>query len=218
MGVRCRFAAVAAAHLVVLAVCANAYASPPCPGDDVQPTSATSYDSAMALVCDMNQLRAQNGLRPLKWDWRLWTAAQKHAADMAAQTYFSHVSMDGRTLEDRVRPTGYIPKTPTWILSENLGFGTNVLSTPSSIAEGWMDSPAHRENLLDQEVRDVGVGLAQGDVLPDEFLSGTIFVADFGTRGAATTPKKRAVAKTDRSHGSTGSVKSRDRSGRARRR
>jgi uncharacterized protein YkwD len=217
MGVRCRFAAVAAAHLVVLAVCANAYASQACPRDDVQPTSATSYDSAMSLVCDMNQMRAQNGLRQLKWDWRLWTAAQNHAADMAAQSYFAHVSLDGRNLEDRIWPTGYIPKTVTWVLAENLGFGTNMLSTPSSIVEGWMDSPEHRENLLDPELRDVGVGLAQGDVLPDETLSGTIFVADFGTRGAATTPKKR-VAKTDRSRGSTGSVKSRDRSGRARRR
>jgi uncharacterized protein YkwD len=217
MGVRCRFAAVAAAHLVVLAVCANAYASPACPGDDVQPTTATSYDSAMALVCDMNQLRTQHGLHPLKWDWRLWTAAHNHAVDMAAQTYFSHVSLDGRKLEDRIRPTGYIPRTPTWLLAENLGFGTGVLSTPSSIAEGWMDSPAHRENLLDPALRDVGVGLAQGDVLPDEALNGTIFVADFGYRGAATTPKKRAAKKV-RPRGSTSSVKPRDRTGRARRR
>lgn len=219
MGVRCRFAAIAAAQLMLLAFCSNAFASDKCSVDDVQPGAATAYDAAMALMCDMNEMRAENGLRPLSWDWRLWFGAQNHASDMAARHYFAHVSPEGRGLFERIQPTGYIPAEPTWTLSENLGFGTNVLSTPQAIVRGWMNSPPHRENLLDPEVDNVGIGMAFGSI-DDGGRSGIIYVVDFGTRGAATAPTTRvAASRPVRSRGSTGSVKSRGRAGgRARRR
>jgi uncharacterized protein YkwD len=208
MGVRSRFAAVAAAQLILLAVCTNASASAACPGDDVQQPLASASDSAMALVCDINQFRAQNGLRALRWDARLALGAQGHADDMAARHYFAHYTPEGLGLADRIEPTGYIPNNPDWTLSENLGFGTSTLSSPAATVNGWMNSPPHRENLLDPQIEDVGVGVARG-VLTDDGVLGTIFVADFGARGADTPPKARAVAKPVRSRGTRDSVKSR---------
>src|SRR4051794_6999050 len=124
MGVWNRLAAAMVAALMVLALSStSASASAACPGDEAPPTEATAYDSVMTVVCDINELRARNGLRPLSWDWRLWYGAQNHAADMAARHYLAHVSPEGRGLADRIAPTGYIPPAAGWTLSENLGFG-----------------------------------------------------------------------------------------------
>jgi uncharacterized protein YkwD len=151
MGVRNRLAAAMVAALMVLSMSStNASASEACPGDEVPPTEATAYDSVMALVCDINEFRARNGLRPLSWDWRLWYGAQDHAADMAARHYLAHVSPEGHGLADRISPTGYIPPAAGWTLSENLGFGTMMLSSPLAIAVGWLNSEVHRENMLDR--------------------------------------------------------------------
>src|SRR3954452_2471979 len=188
MGGRGRAALAMAAQLVLLAICSNASASVACPADMTQPTLDTANDAAMALVCDLNVMRSQNGLKPLRWDWRLWSGAQGMADDMAARHYASHTTPEGKGIADRIQPTGYIPPQPTWFLAENLGWGTNVLSTPLAIVLGWMDSPAHRENALDPQLEDIGVGIQDGAITEggDE---GTIFVADFGTRGtSADTP------------------------------
>ena len=181
MGVRGLAVAAAAAQLVRLAVASNASASVVCPTDGTQPTLASAYDAAVALVCDVNAYRTQNGLRPLQWDWRLWRAAQDQADDMAANHYAGHISADGRRLTDRVRPTGYIPNNADWSLGENVGWGTSYLSTPLAIVTGWIASPEHRENMLDPRFRDIGIGVNQGSISQDG-QSGIIFVADFGMR------------------------------------
>ena len=181
MGVRNRLAAAMAAALMLLVVSADASASVACPGDEVTPTADTAYESVMTLVCDMNEFRARNGLRPLSWDWRLWHGAQSHATDMATRHYLAHVSPEGKGLADRIEPTGYIPDGAGWTLSENLGFGTMMLSSPLAITVGWMNSEVHRENLLDPDVDNVGVGLGFGPIT-DSGARGIIYVADFGHR------------------------------------
>jgi uncharacterized protein YkwD len=197
MGVRNRLAAVMVAALMGLAMWStNASASASCPGDEVPPTEATAYDSVMTLVCDINEFRARNGLRPLSWDWRLWYGAQNHAADMAARHYFAHVSPEGHGLGDRIAPTGYIPPAGGWTVSENLGFGTMMLSSPLAITVGWLNSEVHRENMLDPEVDNIGVGLGFGPVADGE-QSGTIYVADFGHREEPVAAPKPSVAATE---------------------
>jgi uncharacterized protein YkwD len=216
MGVRSRFAAFAAAQLILLAFCTSAFASADCPGDDVQPTAASASDSAMAVVCDLNQVRAQSGLRALRWDSDLASGAQSQASDMAARHYFSHTTPEGLGVSDRIRPTGYIPANAFWTLSENLGFGTNALSPPSAIVAGWLDSAPHRENVLDPDLQDVGVGIARGPV-SDGGASGAIYVADFGARGSAD-PTPRASSHKRRAHRCTRKVRRHARTCRARRR
>jgi uncharacterized protein YkwD len=184
MGVR-RLAAAAAVPLVLLALSASASASAACPGDVVAPTSDTARDAALAVVCDLNVIRAEHGLRPLRSDWRLSNGAQRMAADMASHQYFSHVTPDGRRLVDRIAPTGYTRATSV-LLAENLGWGSNELSSPLEIVLGWMDSPAHRRNVLDPALRDVGVGVVEGAV-SEGGPSGMIYVADFGSRATART-------------------------------
>jgi uncharacterized protein YkwD len=47
------------------------------------------------------------GLPPLIFSGSLYNAAKAHAEDMLANGYFSSNSLDGRTVEDRIRETGY---------------------------------------------------------------------------------------------------------------
>src|SRR3954453_12032910 len=155
MGVR-HLAAAAATLCIVFSTAASAQASVACP-TDLDVPSAAGPDAVMALLCDVNTLRGRAGLRPLRWDWRLWAGAQRMAGEIGREKFFAHVTPDGRNLADRMEPTGYIPATATWVLAENLGWGSHVLSSPLAIALAWMNSPGHRENLMDPELKDIGI-------------------------------------------------------------
>jgi len=49
-----------------------------------------------------------NGLPPLAFDERLFTAARGHTADMVERCYLAHDSWDGRTFGDRLWDAGYV--------------------------------------------------------------------------------------------------------------
>jgi uncharacterized protein YkwD len=174
-------AALTAAQLMLLWGGTGASAST-CQGDTARPTAATATQTAGALLCDVNAARTVRGLRPLRWNSRLLTAAQELADAMVSQHFFDHVTPDGQTLLDRVSATGYLPSAPTWLLAENLGWGTGVLATPISVVTGWINSPGHRRNMLDPALQDIGVAVEGGAVSSPATLVGTAYVADFGTR------------------------------------
>ena len=46
----------------------------------------------------VNVERAAQGLHPLSYDHQLAAAARDHSEDMGLQGYFSHTSLDGRTV------------------------------------------------------------------------------------------------------------------------
>jgi uncharacterized protein YkwD len=143
------------------------------------PSAAST--AAAAVVRDVNALRARNGLRPLRRNKRLQSAAQNMASQMAATRYFAHITRDGRTLADRVVATGYTAGRTNWRLAENIAWGSRELASPLAIVTSWMSSPEHRRNMLDPGLRDVGIGVAQGS--PEGSLqSGRFYVADFGRR------------------------------------
>jgi uncharacterized protein YkwD len=183
MGVRLG-AATAAVQLVLLAVCANASALAGCPGDATQPTAATAPVAAAALLCDVNTLRARQGVGPLRLDAQLTTAAQSMADDLAAHRLFSHVASNGETLTQRVAASGYTANRAGWQLAENLAWGSGLVSSPLDAALGWMDSAEHRSNLLDTGMNDLGIGIAQG-APAGTGESGVYYVADFGNSGRA---------------------------------
>ena len=181
MGYR-HFVAAASAFGMLFAFSGNASASVACPDDLTPATTASASAAVVAIVCDINVVRERGGLRPLRWDWRLWAPAQRMAEDMGTRRYWSHVTPEGVHLEDRVAPTSYFTQDDgSWLLAENIGWGTAMYSTPLSIVLGWLNSPEHRENLLDPELQDIGVGAFEGSPVPERD-GGMIYVADFGRR------------------------------------
>jgi uncharacterized protein YkwD len=73
---------------------------------------------------------------------------------MAANNYFSHVSLDGRTFDQRIRTAGYGGAFP---LGENIAAGQ---TSPASVVSGWMSSPGHCANIMNSAFKALGVGYA----------------------------------------------------------
>src|SRR4051794_2395878 len=59
----------------------------------------TPLDSG--ILARLNQIRAGHRLAPLRVNWRLATAADKHSRDMVARGFFDHDSVAG-TFEQRL--------------------------------------------------------------------------------------------------------------------
>jgi len=89
----------------------------------------------------VNVEREARGLHPLAYDYSLAAAARDHSEDMGVQDYFSHTSLDGRTVGDRLMEAGYSYNT----YGENIAAGQ---STPEVVINSWMSSSGHRANIL----------------------------------------------------------------------
>jgi uncharacterized protein YkwD len=150
-----------------------------CPGWANQPSQTSLRNIVFSTVCLLDAERAQYGLKPLRWNWRLWWAGQQMANDMVAHHFFSHDSPDGPGLQARVAATGYLPPNGNWDLGENLAWGQGPLTTPAAIVFAWMTSPGHRANILEPDFRDIGIGITIGSPGPNDG-DGVVYVAEFG--------------------------------------
>ncbi len=98
-----------------------------------------------------NEERAKFGLSPLRLNRQLETSAENHSQNMAFQDFFSHTGQDGSSISDRARAAGYSFN----LIGENIGVG---YTTPEAVVEGWLNSPGHRENILNPNYAEIGVG------------------------------------------------------------
>ena len=105
-----------------------------------------------------NRERRRQGIDKLSFNSKLQKAAQNHVEDMdRSGRYLGHDSSDGRELRDRINEVDY-----DWsYIAENAASGQ---SSPKRAVEAWMNSPGHRANLLDPEIKEIGVGYAIDDV------------------------------------------------------
>lgn len=123
------------------------------PSSSTSNTTLTNSNADLInqIVSLTNNFRQQNGLAPVTLNSRLTSAAQTHTQNMALQDFVSHTGADGSTVDKRVTATGY-----GWsIVAENIAAG---YETAAQVVQGWIDSPGHRENLLNASVTEIGVG------------------------------------------------------------
>lgn len=117
--------------------------------------SAGAMNTLSAQVFTLvNEERATAGCPPVHADDRLTAAAQLHSEDMDRNNYMSHTSLDGRSPADRARAQGY----HAWS-GENVAKGQR---TAEQVMRDWMNSPGHRQNILNCDNRALGVGEANG--------------------------------------------------------
>jgi uncharacterized protein YkwD len=100
----------------------------------------------------INSYRRSKGLKPLKLDAELTTAARAHAQDLAKWDRISHYGSDGSNPWDRVKRTGYNAK----LAAENVGTGQ---ASFDEVLRGWQASPGHDKNLLQSEAQHMGLAL-----------------------------------------------------------
>jgi len=120
-------------------------------------TQARPRADLEALMLELvNAERMQAGLRPLRADAELAQVARRHAADMFARGYFSHVTPEGRDPFDRMRAAD----VRFLAAGENLALARSL----QLAHDGLMDSPGHRANILRPVFGRLGVGVLDGGV------------------------------------------------------
>ncbi len=132
-----------------------------CAGAKLEPAAGNAEDIRVAILCLLNEERASRGLKPLDDESRLLKAARRHSADMVKRRYFSHDSPDGDTMVDRARAAKYVPRDRSWKVAENLAWGTGSYGSARHVVASWMKSAPHRRNVLDDDLRHAGVGVAE---------------------------------------------------------
>lgn len=108
--------------------------------------------SFVDLVIDLtNAERQKNGLPALKKDANLMKSAQAKSVDMYENNYFAHESPSGESPFDLMKKHGVTYRTA----GENIAQGH---TTPESVVTAWMNSPGHRDNILNADFTHIGVG------------------------------------------------------------
>jgi uncharacterized protein YkwD len=148
-----------------------------CSASHADVRAATIRRARSATLCLLNRVRARHGLSPFRLNPKLSHAARRHSRDMVRHRYFAHDSRNGRSPFDRMRATHYVPRSASWWLGENIGWGSGSLAQPAAMVRGWMHSPPHRSNILSRHFRDVGIGIAPGAPVGG---GGATYTTDFG--------------------------------------
>jgi len=130
------------------------------------PATPGSSDMVQYALNQLNSARASYGIAPLTLDPAISAVAYGHAADMLANGYFSHDSLDGTTYKQRLTNAGI---SYGWS-GENacyLGYGGGVQATLDWCHAGFWSEPYpgggnHKDNILNTHYRRVGIGIATG--------------------------------------------------------
>ncbi len=112
----------------------------------------TDSTSERYLFDAANRERAARGLPQLRWNVQLASAARQHALHMAQRNEISHQFPGEPDMTERAFRAG----------AHFSALAENVAEAPSAeeIHTGWMNSPPHRENLLDPQLDSVGISVA----------------------------------------------------------
>ena len=168
-----------------------------CPNPDLAPAADTLPAMVEATLCLINGERADHGLGALSHNGTLAGAATAYAQDLVAGSYFSHTGRDGSGVFDRIERSGYLVDGAGWVIGENLAWGTGGLATPGAIMQAWMNSPGHRDNILNPEFREIGIGIVTGNPAAADGLGAT-YATDFGMIDGAEQAEDPALAATPR--------------------
>lgn len=107
------------------------------------------------LLTQTNKAREKNNLDILVINESLSNAAYKKALDMFANDYWSHVSPSGTEPWDFIVAEKY----DYTYAGENLA---KNFSSSSDVVKAWIESPSHRENLLNKNYKEVGFAVVNG--------------------------------------------------------
>lgn len=130
------------------------------------PASPGSSSMVQYALNQINAARASYGFAPLVLDAQISAVAYAHAADMLANGYFSHTSLNGMTYRDRLTAGG----VSYGYSGENqcyLGYGGGVQATldwchAQFWAEPYPGGGNHKDNILSPNFHRVGIGIATG--------------------------------------------------------
>lgn len=109
------------------------------------------------ILHQINEQRHNHGLVPLQLNRELSLVARSHSQQMANRNFYSHIDHQGRNHRDRVEASGL----KAYLIGENLMKCIRASDPAGLSVQSWMDSPAHRKNILLTEMTETGVGIWQ---------------------------------------------------------
>jgi uncharacterized protein YkwD len=146
---------------------APASGSVPSAAEAAPPADLASWPGEIARL--INEVRAQHGLPPYRYNQTLEQSAQAHANDCEQRGWCSHVGSDGSRIKARVLRAGYDATgwAECWAQT----------SSPRKAVEIWMNetppNDPHRRTLLSDWFEEIGIGVSDAPY-------GTYIIANFG--------------------------------------
>lgn len=127
-----------------------------------RPQKTPSLDRAVTeIVQQTNAFRTANKESKVEVSPKLSEAATEFARYMAQTDRYGHEA-DGNPPQGRAEKHGYkyclIAENIAYVF-DSAGFSTDRLA--DQFVNGWKNSPPHRRNMLDSDVVNIGVGVAQ---------------------------------------------------------
>jgi uncharacterized protein YkwD len=124
----------------------------------VQSKNVDYYDEEQKIFELVNKERIKRGLDNLSWNSKLADLARNYSQKMAKENFFDHIDNNGDSIAERVN---------AWRITKWKKIGENLFMSAgyddfSKIAiKGWMKSRGHRENILDENYNETGIGIAR---------------------------------------------------------
>lgn len=107
-----------------------------------------------------NEEREKKSLPPLEYNSTMRHYAIIKGEDMVRNDYFAHEDLSGNFMSYYIEKDGV--KYSSWgeNLSWNSGYNfKNSYEAAQFFVKGWMDSPGHKENILNANFQEIGVGV-----------------------------------------------------------
>lgn len=147
-------------------------------------SQANAYEQYMLEL--VNSERAKNGAQPLAFNGNLNTAAEQHSAWMISTDTFSHTGVNGSDPGQRMTAAGY-NFTGSWTWGENIAWVSThdpagYQDEMQQLHTNLMNSPGHRANILNDNFKEVGIGLEVGQY---GSYNGAFVTQDFAKSGSA---------------------------------
>jgi uncharacterized protein YkwD len=143
-----------------------------CPGQAKVRAAEPQQEEAMR--CLINYARHQAGVGSVSDQKSLEKAAGRKAGDVM-RCGFSHTAC-GRPADIYARRFGYMTGSYSW--GENLAWGRGSLGSPRMILKAWLNSPPHRETMLNGTFEHLGLGLKRGSF--DGHANAAVWVLELG--------------------------------------
>jgi len=120
-------------------------------GEDI-PEDATLAEQIFILT---NNEREKEGLEELEYNEKLQDAADTRAKECAER--FSHTRPNGTSCHTVVADLDYK------VTGENLVKADKPIATAQTLVQAWMDSEAHRDNILLKDFTSMAIGVYETD-------------------------------------------------------
>ena len=131
---------------------------------NIPQTDSTILNYEKEVIRLVNEIRVQNGLKALTYNWELSRVARYKSQDMKDNRYFSHTSPVYGSPFQMMKNFGITYRSA----GENIAKGQR---SPQAVVNAWMNSSGHRANILNASFTQIGVGyVADGNYWTQMFI------------------------------------------------